>query len=113
MEHCRGKVNRRVPHIICIHLNASYTLLYSELGSLGKLKYIYISHNELTGTIPSAFFANWMSIKQIDMSKNSFSGTLPNMNAISSIESINLSENSLEGIFLLFQLIFFDYLTKQ
>jgi len=99
VEHCRGKVNRRVPHVICIHLNVSYALLSSELGSLGKLKYIYISHNELTGTISSAFFANWISIKQIDMSKNSFSGTLPNMNAMSSIESINLSENSLEGIF--------------
>lgn len=64
------------------------------LQNLELLQVVDVSNNNLTGEIPQQFPLN---ITEITMNNNMFTGNLPQLDQLSSVEIINLSNNQVDG----------------
>ncbi|KAK9162074.1 hypothetical protein Syun_002976 [Stephania yunnanensis] len=59
---------------------------------------IYLSHNQISGEIPSCLFNSFFPMSVVDLSKNKLQGMIPDTFGLGcSLEGLNLNENQLEG----------------
>ena len=69
----------------------------AELGSLSNLESLNLSFNELAGTIP-AELGSLSNLESLNLSNNRLTGTIPaELGSLSKLESLNLSSNQLTG----------------
>ncbi|CAG7859876.1 unnamed protein product [Brassica rapa] len=94
-----GKIGRgiqKLQHLKTLSLsNNNFTGNIMSLSNNNNLQKLDLSHNNLSGTIPSSLG----SIKYLDLTGNSFSGTLSNdlFTNCSSLTYLSLSHNRFEG----------------
>ncbi|XP_057848109.2 receptor-like protein EIX1 [Cryptomeria japonica] len=65
-------------------------------GAFGKLRYVHLRQNLLTGAIPSHDM-NFTSLAHLDMSYNKLNGTIPSLANTKSLVLLDLSNNHLIG----------------
>ncbi|KDP21848.1 hypothetical protein JCGZ_00635 [Jatropha curcas] len=69
--------------------------LPSDLLSLPSLRYVYLQHNNFSGTIPLSLSSH---LNSLDLSYNSFTGSIPiTVQNLTNLTSLNLQNNSLTG----------------
>jgi Leucine-rich repeat (LRR) protein len=68
----------------------------SEIARLSKLHTITMAYNDLTGTLP-AFLEDLIQLRTLLLSNNHLTGSLHGVNFPSSIRLLDLSENSVSG----------------
>ncbi|CAN8266102.1 unnamed protein product [Cochlearia groenlandica] len=97
-----GKIGRgiqKLQHLKVLSLsNNNFTGNIMSLSQNINLKKLDLSHNNLSGSIPS-YFGSMSSLRYIDLTGNSFSGSLSHgfFNNCSSLRHLSLSHNKLEG----------------
>ena len=68
-----------------------------ELGDLTQLEYLMLSHNKLAGTIPREL-ADQAPLKVLDISGNQLAGEIPTeLNQITTLKTFSVSANQLSG----------------
>ena len=68
-----------------------------ELGDLTQLEYLVLSHNKLAGTIPREL-ADQAPLKVLDISGNQLAGEIPTeLNQIATLQTFSVSANQLSG----------------
>jgi Leucine-rich repeat (LRR) protein len=68
-----------------------------EIGNLGKIKALNLSHNSLTGPIPPTFW-NLKEIESLDLSYNKLDGEIPPLlTELFSLEVFSVAHNNLSG----------------
>lgn len=73
-----------------------YGSLPYSLGNLTNLTGLYLSRNNLSGSIPS--FTNLKNLSFFDLSSNFLSGSIPpGIGTLSRLQALNLSSNNLSG----------------
>ncbi|KAL0348087.1 UNVERIFIED_CONTAM: putative LRR receptor-like serine/threonine-protein kinase [Sesamum angustifolium] len=78
--------------------NNRITGLPSDFWSLGSLKKLNLSHNQITGSL-SSNMGNFGRLESLDLSFNNFSGSIPEaISSLSSLQVLNLSHNGLESV---------------
>ncbi|XP_050213572.1 probable inactive receptor kinase At5g58300 isoform X2 [Mercurialis annua] len=69
--------------------------LPSDILSLPSLQYVYLQHNNFSGTIPSSLSP---MLNSVDLSFNFFTGDIPpTLRKLTNLTSLNLQKNSLSG----------------
>ncbi|PON42519.1 Leucine-rich repeat domain containing protein [Parasponia andersonii] len=90
-----------------VDLDLSFNELNGPIPSFKaskNLTQIVLSHNRLTGTIPSAHWEGLLKLTFINLRNNFFHGNLPSsLAALPSLEKIQLSNNQFNGQLLQFQ----------
>lgn len=77
--------------------NNKITGLPSDLWSLGSLKRLNLSSNQIYGSLPSNI-GNFGLLEIFDLSRNNFSGEIPEaVSSLSSLQIIALNQNGFEG----------------
>ncbi|KAL8482938.1 hypothetical protein ACS0TY_025837 [Phlomoides rotata] len=67
------------------------------MGKLDSLRYLNLSHNDLTGHIPSSL-GNMTLLESLDLSTNQLLGEIPRqLTRLTFLAKLNLSMNNLEG----------------
>ena len=70
----------------------------SILHDLGKLRYLYVSSNKLTGTIPEDIGVRCPRLMEILLPSNNLSGSLPrSLGMLKNLIVLNVSKNKLSG----------------
>nr|GMC96707.1 probable inactive receptor kinase At5g10020 [Ipomoea batatas] len=64
--------------------------------SLPNLKVLRLEHNQLYGSIPEELLNGWVSLEELDLSGNGFSGSVEKVNS-TTLRALNLSSNFLSG----------------
>ncbi|XP_019197896.1 PREDICTED: probable inactive receptor kinase At5g10020 [Ipomoea nil] len=64
--------------------------------SLPNLKVLRLAHNQLYGSIPEELLHGWVSLEELDLSGNGFSGSVEKVNS-TTLRALNLSSNFLSG----------------
>ncbi|KAL2482789.1 putative LRR receptor-like serine/threonine-protein kinase [Forsythia ovata] len=78
--------------------NNKITGLSLDLWSLGSLKYLNLSFNQISGILPSNI-GNCGQLQSLDLSFNNFSGSIPEaISSLVSLQVLNLSKNGFESI---------------
>ncbi|XP_078159586.1 leucine-rich receptor-like protein kinase family protein isoform X2 [Carex rostrata] len=80
-------------------LDLGYNALTGELPSLASwfnLKVLRLCSNGFFGLLPQEIFQSTFHLIEIDLSRNGFTGSLPNINS-TTLKILNLSSNSLSG----------------
>ena len=68
-----------------------------ELGDLTQLEYLVLSHNKLAGSIPKEL-ADQAPLKVLDISGNQLAGEIPTeLNQITTLQTLSVSANQLSG----------------
>ncbi|KAI3851748.1 hypothetical protein MKX03_018121 [Papaver bracteatum] len=67
-----------------------------SFGSIPTLQVLKVGNNKLHGPVPPELFATMIPLRELDLSVNGFSGSIPSINS-STLQSLNLSSNSLSG----------------
>ncbi|PQP98428.1 putative LRR receptor-like serine/threonine-protein kinase [Prunus yedoensis var. nudiflora] len=76
--------------------NNKITGLPSDLWSLGSLKYLNLSHNQISGSLPNNI-GNFGLLESFDLSSNNFSGEIPAaISSLISLRVLKLSQNWFE-----------------
>ncbi|KAL3940898.1 MAG: hypothetical protein SGBAC_004641 [Bacillariaceae sp.] len=71
----------------------------SLFGSLSNLEYIYLDSNELRGKLTSSLLEQWGKLRQLDLSRNQISGTIPEtMFSHKQLRVVDLHGNRIGGI---------------
>ncbi|GJS65145.1 probable inactive receptor kinase [Tanacetum coccineum] len=65
-------------------------------GSLPNLQVVRLSNTQLFGPIPEELLESLVPLKELDLSRNGFSGAIPRINS-TSLTTLNLSSNALSG----------------
>jgi len=68
--------------------------LPSNISDLKQLEDLDLSRNSLTGAVPTL---QLVKLQSLDLSTCEFSGSLPDLNGLISVEFVDLSSNSLQG----------------
>ncbi|XP_034225965.1 probable LRR receptor-like serine/threonine-protein kinase At2g24230 isoform X2 [Prunus dulcis] len=77
--------------------NNKITGLPSDLWSLGSLKYLNLSHNQISGSLPNNI-GNFGLLESFDLSSNNFSGEIPGaISSLVSLRVLKLSQNLFEN----------------
>ncbi|KAI5320805.1 hypothetical protein L3X38_040513 [Prunus dulcis] len=77
--------------------NNKITGLPSDLWSLGSLKYLNLSHNQISGSLPNNI-GNFGLLESFDLSSNNFSGEIPAaISSLVSLRVLKLSQNLFEN----------------
>nr|GMD78984.1 probable LRR receptor-like serine/threonine-protein kinase At2g24230 [Ipomoea batatas] len=77
--------------------NNNLTGLPSDIWSLGSLKFLNLSFNQLSGVL-SSNIGNFAKLQSLDLSHNNFSGSLPEaMSSLLSLQLLNLSRNGFDS----------------
>jgi len=66
----------------------------TELGNLSNLQSLLLNNNQLTGNIP-AELGNLSNLKWLYLGSNQLTGSIPDLSTLTSLQSLNLSGNSL------------------
>jgi len=73
----------------------------SLTASMGKdarnLAHFYVNSNKLSGTLNDIAIANFAGLKKLRLEHNHFSGSIPNMDVMKTLELLYLYNNSLTG----------------
>ncbi|XP_047325232.1 probable inactive receptor kinase At5g10020 [Impatiens glandulifera] len=72
------------------------TGLIQSFRSLPSLHTLRLGHNQLFGPIPEELFQNLIPLEELDLSGNGFSGSITVINS-TTLKALNLSSNSLSG----------------
>lgn len=76
--------------------NNSIVALPNDFWSLGSLKNLNLSLNQISGVLPSNI-GNFGQLQSLDLSFNNFSGSIPEaVSSLLSLQALNLSRNRLE-----------------
>ncbi|XP_004288716.1 PREDICTED: probable LRR receptor-like serine/threonine-protein kinase At2g24230 [Fragaria vesca subsp. vesca] len=76
--------------------NNKITALPSDLWSLGSLKNLNLSHNQISGSLPNNI-GNFGLLESFDISSNNFSGEIPAaISSLISLRVLRLSQNGFE-----------------
>lgn len=76
--------------------NNNITGLPSDLWSLGSLKNLNLSHNQISGSLPNNI-GNFGLLESVDLSSNNFSGEIPAaISSLSSLRVLKLDQNGFE-----------------
>ncbi|KAI3747422.1 hypothetical protein L6452_09879 [Arctium lappa] len=67
-----------------------------SFGSLPNLQVLRLSNTQLFGPIPEELLESMIPLKELDLSRNGFSGSVPRINS-STLTTLNLSSNELSG----------------
>ncbi|KAL8211310.1 hypothetical protein R6Q57_005747 [Mikania cordata] len=67
-----------------------------SFGSLPNLQVLRLSNAQLFGPIPEELLESLIPLKELDLSRNGFSGSIPKINS-TSLTTLNLSSNELSG----------------
>ncbi|XP_074282110.1 receptor-like protein EIX2 [Silene latifolia] len=80
------------------HPNDMNISLPSSLGQLTNLNYLDLSRNEFKGQVPTSF-VNLSALKYLDLSNNQLSGLIPDdfIGQLNEIAHIDISSNSFQG----------------
>ncbi|KAG8367587.1 hypothetical protein BUALT_Bualt16G0087500 [Buddleja alternifolia] len=77
--------------------NNNITDLPSDFWSLGSLKNLNLSLNQIYGILPSNI-GNFVQLQSLDLSYNNFSGSVPEaISSLVSLQALNLSRNRFES----------------
>ncbi|KAI3446752.1 hypothetical protein Pfo_003417 [Paulownia fortunei] len=77
--------------------NNKITALPNDFWSLGSLKDLNLSRNQISGILPSNI-GNFGQLQSLDLSFNNFSGSIPEaISSLISLQVLNLSQNGLES----------------
>ncbi|KAK4392782.1 putative LRR receptor-like serine/threonine-protein kinase [Sesamum angolense] len=77
--------------------NNKITGLPNDFWSLGSLKKLNLSVNQISGMLPSNI-GNFGQLQSLDLSFNNFSGSIPEaMSSLASLRALNLSRNGFES----------------
>ncbi|XP_065852319.1 probable inactive receptor kinase At3g08680 [Euphorbia lathyris] len=88
-----GKLNSLIT--LSLRSNRLTGDLPSDLLCLPSLQYVYLQHNNFSGTIPSTLSQHLISL---DLSFNSFTGNIPtNLQTLTNLTTLSLQNNSLTG----------------
>ena len=69
----------------------------SSLGSLTNLEYLYLPNNQLTGSIPSSL-GSLTKLTELDLFNNQLTGSIPSsLGSLTNLEYLYLSDNQLTG----------------
>ncbi|GFP83629.1 probable LRR receptor-like serine/threonine-protein kinase at2g24230 [Phtheirospermum japonicum] len=78
--------------------NNKITTLPNDFGSLGSLKYLNLSFNQISGIIPSNI-GNFGQLQRLDLSFNNFHGCIPEaISSLTRLQVLSLSNNQLDSI---------------
>ncbi|XP_050216365.1 probable inactive receptor kinase At5g58300 isoform X2 [Mercurialis annua] len=81
--------------VLSLRSNLLYSDLPSDITSLPSLQYLYLQHNNFSGTIPAPFSSQ---LNVLDLSFNSFSGSIPQTFAnLTQLTGLSLQNNTLSG----------------
>lgn len=69
---------------------------FPSFGSLPNLQVVRLSNTQLFGPIPEELLESLVPLKELDLSRNGFSGAIPRINS-TSLTTLNLSSNALSG----------------
>ncbi|KAH7683541.1 Non-specific serine/threonine protein kinase protein [Dioscorea alata] len=67
-----------------------------EMDSLPKLRVLRAGNNQLFGSLPEGLFETGVPLEELDLSGNGFTGFIANINS-TSLKILNLSSNSISG----------------
>ncbi|KAI3704307.1 hypothetical protein L1987_74523 [Smallanthus sonchifolius] len=67
-----------------------------SFGALPNLQVLRLSNTQLFGPIPEELLENLIPLREVDLSRNGFSGSIPKINS-TSLTTLNLSSNELSG----------------
>ncbi|KAK6156609.1 LOW QUALITY PROTEIN: hypothetical protein DH2020_010857 [Rehmannia glutinosa] len=77
--------------------NNKITALPSDFWSLGSLKTLDLSHNQINGSL-SSNIVNFGKLQSLDLSFNNFNGSIPEaISSLTSLQVLNLSHNVFES----------------
>lgn len=74
-------------------------LISPAITNLTYLTHLNLSHNSLSGALPSGFFSSLNRLRVLDLSYNRLRGQLPASENTSVIQTVNLSSNLFHGKF--------------
>jgi len=78
----------------------------NEIASLSDLIYLNVSHNNITGKIPTKFFDLLSDLETLDMQQNQMTGKIPERSIFiskSGLRMIDLGSNQFTGVFPFFK----------
>ena len=67
----------------------------ATLGSLTKLKWLSLTTNQLSGSVPA--LGALVNLEDLILSRNQLSGSIPDLSSLASLETLDLSNNLLTG----------------
>lgn len=77
--------------------NNKITALPSDLWSLGSLKNLNLSHNQISGSL-SSNIGNFGLLESLDVSENKFSGSIPEaITSLASLKVLKLNQNGFQS----------------
>jgi hypothetical protein len=85
--------------LLNLDTNSIFGTLPTEMVGLRELRTLRLAQNVLTGPIPADQAGAWMmSLWELDLSRNQFSKTLPEiLGSLSNLQALHVHENMLEG----------------
>jgi Leucine-rich repeat (LRR) protein len=89
-----------ITKIILPSKNLTGTISWGYLKNMSKLQILDLSENSLQGHVPSWFWSSFLSLFEVNLSRNKFGGSIINNTSflISTIQKLNLSHNRFNNI---------------